>query len=77
MRTNGTMKVCHITSAHRRYDVRIFEKQCVSLAKHGYDVTLLVNDRSGDERVKGVKILSTGIPGENRKDRFLHGKKLC
>ncbi len=42
-------KVCHLTSAHQRYDVRIFQKECLSLAKHGYDVTLIVNDDLEDE----------------------------
>ncbi len=36
------MKICHITSVHSRYDTRIFVKECVSLAKAGYDVTFLI-----------------------------------
>ena len=31
-------KVCHMTSGHRSDDVRVFYKECVSLAKAGYDV---------------------------------------
>ena len=72
----GSIKVCHLTSAHRRYDVRILEKQCVSLASRGYDVTLIVNDDKEDEIHKGVKILSTGLQPKSRRERFSMAKKL-
>ena len=35
------IRVCHMTSAHPAEDVRIFQKECVSLAKAGYDVYLV------------------------------------
>ena len=41
------MRVCHLTSVHKRYDSRIFIKQCTSLARHGHDVTLVVADDIG------------------------------
>jgi len=69
-------KVCHITSAHSRYDVRIFEKECKSLANHGYDVTLLVNDNMEDEIIDGVKIISTKFVPKNRIERFFNSKRL-
>lgn len=69
-------KVCHITSAHGRYDVRIFMKQCRSLAKNGYDVTLIVNDDKDDEVNDGVRIISTKFAPKNRIERFLNSKKL-
>lgn len=48
------VKICHITTVHpNRYDVRIFEKECVTLAKNGYEVTLIVNDKLQDEQCKG------------------------
>lgn len=34
-------KVCHITNVHPQRDVRIFEKECVSLANLGYEVHLV------------------------------------
>ena len=44
------MRVCHLSSAHQGLDVRIFHKECVSLAKAGYD-THLVIEASDRERV--------------------------
>lgn len=69
-------KVCHITSAHSRYDVRIFIKECATLAKNGYDVTLIVNDNKTDEINNGVKIVSTKFKPKNRLERFFISKKL-
>ena len=51
--------VCHLTSAHKRYDQRILYRQCVSLQENGYKVTLGVNDILDDEIYKGVVIKST------------------
>jgi len=35
------MKITHITTVHSALDVRIYQKECISLAKNGYDVTLI------------------------------------
>lgn len=68
-------KVCHITSAHNRYDVRILKKECASLANSGYDVTLLVNDNEPDEVVNNVKIVSTKCKPKSRIARMIHSTK--
>lgn len=49
------MKVCHISSVHDSDDIRIFKKQCISLANVGFDVTYLVQEISDSKR-EGVKI---------------------
>lgn len=64
-------KVCHITSVHGRYDVRIFEKECKSLVNHGFNVTLLVNDNMEDELKEGVQIKSTRVNPRNRFERII------
>lgn len=57
-------KVCHMTSVHPPEDVRIFLKECVSLAKAGYDVYLV---EQGDSYEKnGVHIIGVGTPPDGR-----------
>lgn len=53
-------KIAHLTSAHPRYDTRIFLKECTSLADHGYTVSLVVADGNGDEVKSGVAIHDVG-----------------
>lgn len=64
-----------MTSVHQRYDGRILKKECVSLARNGYDVTLIVADNKDDEIYNGVKITSIKFIPRNRFDRILHAKK--
>ena len=59
-----SIKVCHLSSAHQRYDTRIFIKQCRSLAGQGVNVTLVIADDKGDELKDGVYIVDVGyLPG--------------
>lgn len=60
-------KVCHITSAHNRYDQRILHKECLSLHEAGYEVILLVNDEKMNEKFKGVEIKSTRKNYKNKR----------
>lgn len=53
-------RICHMTCVHQRYDTRIFQKECRSLAANGYDVSLIVADGKGDEVKDGVKIFDIG-----------------
>lgn len=50
------MKVVHITSAHPHTDIRIFRKECVSLATNGFQV-LLVAPGADNRVVSGVSII--------------------
>lgn len=72
----NNISICHMTSAHDRYDVRIFEKECKSLAINGYDVTLIVNDDIDDEIKDCIKIVSTKFKHKNRIDRILNSGKI-
>lgn len=60
------MIVTHITSAHPRYDVRIFLKECSSLAANGHTVNLIVSDGMGNENKNNVNIIDAGAKPSNR-----------
>lgn len=62
-------KVAHLTSAHPRFDTRIFLKECSSLANHGYSVSLIVADGKGNEEKNGVAIHDVGA-SKGRLDRI-------
>lgn len=49
-------RLAHLTTAHPRFDTRIYFKECRSAASAGYDVTLIVADGLPDEFREGVKI---------------------
>ena len=50
-------KIVHLTSVHPRYDIRIFQKECLSLSMAGYDVTLIVADGKGNEIKNKINII--------------------
>lgn len=68
------MRIAHLTSAHPRHDVRIFVKECRSLARAGHEVTLVVADGRGDEMRDGVRIVDVGAPA-GRLDRALRAAR--
>lgn len=65
------MKVAHLTNVHRRFDTRIFLKECVSAAQNKFDTFLIVADGLGDEESEGVKIIDVGKQPSNRLKRFV------
>lgn len=69
-------KVCHITTVHPSKDVRIFHKECCSLARAGFDVSLLVLNADSDIE-KDVKIIGVTHPFKGRIDRILNAPKIA
>lgn len=65
------VKICHVTNVHDTNDVRIFRKECVSLAKKKEYEVFLVGPGSEDKEISGVKIIGAGQRPLGRKDRML------
>jgi len=64
----NAIKVCILTSVHLAFDGRVFHKEAKSLAKAGYDVTL-VAQHDKYETVDGIKIVALSRP-KNRFERI-------
>lgn len=66
---NGkSAKVVHLSSVHSAFDIRIFHKECKSLAQAGLDV-MFVAPHSRDEVVDKIQIRAVPVQG-NRLRRF-------
>lgn len=63
-------RVVHVTTVHPRDDIRIFRKECVSLAQAGYDVVQVVGDGLGEAVVDGVRIVDFGARPAGRLARM-------
>lgn len=48
MNTPPMKRICHLSSAHRGLDVRIFAKECMSLAAAGYETHLVITATPSD-----------------------------
>ena len=70
------MKIAHLTSAHPRYDTRIFLKQCISLVANGYETYLVVADGQGDEKKDSIQIYDAG-KSTGRLKRIFKSTKPC
>ena len=68
------VKICHVTSVHKNTDVRIFVKECSSLAKNpNYKVYLVAQ---GEGYVKNnVKVIGVGDPPQSRLKRMVKFSK--
>lgn len=70
-------KVCHLVSKHKMNDMRVFEKECKSLAKGGFDVTLIgFGEQAKEETIDGVKCISLYYPIKNNLEILLKRNKL-
>ena len=65
------MLVAHATAAHTRHDIRIFRKECISVAEAYGSALLVVSDGKGPETLHGVRISDAGRPSRGRLSRML------
>ncbi|MGC9330440.1 MAG: glycosyltransferase [Bacteroidales bacterium] len=73
--SNESIKICHFTSVHARYDTRIYQKQLKCLSKISASVFFVVADGRGDEITEaGITIVDAGKP-KGRIDRFITIRK--
>jgi len=63
------MIIAHLTSAHSRYDTRIFFKMCMTLVRQNHQIIQIVADGQGDEFYNEVRILDIGA-STSRLDRI-------
>ena len=70
MNLKNKYRVTHISTVHSPFDQRIFHRECVSLTKAGYDVSLLAYGESEGD-YDGVKLVSLG-----KNDRLKAGLNL-
>lgn len=67
------MRVCHVTSAHAQEDIRIFFKECVSLANAGYDVYQISCGKTYEKM--GVHLIGIGEQQSGRAGRMTKSAK--
>ncbi|MFM2228405.1 MAG: hypothetical protein RL664_1748, partial [Bacteroidota bacterium] len=64
------IRVAHFTTLHPPFDSRIFMKECVSLAKAGYDVSLVVPHSESLVR-EGVQVVALPTTTSRLKKLFI------
>ena len=73
----SSKSIVHLSSAHPRYDTRIFIKMCSSLAELGYVVSLVIADGLGDEVINELSIFDVGAKPRGRLSRMTTSGSLC
>lgn len=63
------MKICHLTSVHQPLDVRIFHKECSSLARAGYNVFILHPGKLNEVK-NGVTVIGLSLEVKGRLQRM-------
>jgi glycosyltransferase involved in cell wall biosynthesis len=70
-------RIVHLSTVHSPHDPRIYHKQCRTLAKAGFDVTLIIPDDGSDFTPQdGVKVILLPRPA-NRRERLTKTRKLA
>jgi len=74
MDQSKNLKIAHVTTVHRRNDIRIFRKQCKYLSSANFgEIYLIVSDGCGCEQRNEIKIIDIGNTKFGRAGRFVFG----
>ncbi len=74
---NKKIRVCHFSSVHKATDIRIFHKECVSLANSNFDVILIaVGDQDTDTISRNVRVITLKNPFNSRIKRAISFSKI-
>ena len=68
------MKIVHVGYAHRPNDIRIFQKECTSLAKYGHEVIYVTSEMNGEfvnDSCSNVEVITVKLQKTNKKLPFL------
>lgn len=80
MATGGAVtRICHFSSAHQGLDIRIYRKQCLSLARAGFDTHLVISASAADiaqAAAHGI-VLHPLAPARGRLRRMLFQSWRC
>lgn len=64
-------RICHMSSVHHGLDIRIFRKECVSLAAAGYETHLVANATAADAAEAGIHgVTLHPLPPRRKKSRL-------
>ncbi|HHU66215.1 glycosyltransferase [Streptococcus sp.] len=69
-------KVCHISTVHYENDSRILLKECQSLSKAGFDVSLIINSDK-DKYIYGTNIIALDNTNKSRFYRMFKKSKIA
>ncbi|WP_195429154.1 glycosyltransferase [Clostridium sp. D46t1_190503_E9] len=69
-------KICHISTAHKENDSRILLKECQSLSKAGYDVSLIINS-DNDKKIYGTNIKALDNSNNGRLHRLFKKSRVA
>ena len=73
---HSTYLICHITTVHSPHDTRVLHKECVSLAKAGYQVVLLALSATEEHRHSdNLRIQPVGRIYRRRLTRMMFGAR--
>ena len=69
------VKVCHIISGYYRIDARVFQRQCKSLHKSNFNVSVLTNDGDPEETIEGIAFYSCETVYKTRLRTLISGSR--